>query len=501
MIKRNLITNFGAKFWSVFSSIIFLPYYIRFLGIEAYGLIGVFGTFSAILSLLDLGLSTTANRETARMVASNKTASEIGNFTRTIEIVYWATAITLALIFISSSSLIAHHWFHSSQLDPSTIQNAIICIGLTIAFTWPFAFYSGALMGLEKQVALNIITTVFSTLRSLGCILVLAFISPTIEAFFIWQAGVNLAQTLIAALVLWRSLPSRTALPKFEFAILKNIWRFAAGMSGISVTILVLTNLDKIFLSRLLSLENFGYYTIAMTIASGLNHFTGPVFNAFFPRFSQQVAVGNEGEVKRLYHLSSQLVSCLILPTAALLLFFPAEVMGVWGINPKTIEAIHLLLPLLVIGTTLNSFLSMSYALQLSYGWTRLPLIQNIIAICLLVPPMFWATQKFGALGAAGIWILLNLGYFLITIPVMHTRLLKSEMRSWYLYDIFVPFLSVFSVIYMSRLAFPVELNRITTFCWLGTSFLGGVITALLSSGLLRQHLFKYFELKREANK
>ena len=52
-------------------SFAFVPLYIRFMGMEGYGLIGVFTTMLAIFALLDLGLGLTVNRELARLSADD----------------------------------------------------------------------------------------------------------------------------------------------------------------------------------------------------------------------------------------------------------------------------------------------------------------------------------------------------------------------------------------------------------------------------------------------
>ena len=44
--------------------------YLHYLGVERYGVIGVFVTIQALLSLLDMGLSPTLNREVARATAT-----------------------------------------------------------------------------------------------------------------------------------------------------------------------------------------------------------------------------------------------------------------------------------------------------------------------------------------------------------------------------------------------------------------------------------------------
>jgi O-antigen/teichoic acid export membrane protein len=498
MIKRNLIANFGAKFWTLFFSIVFLPYNIHFLGIEAYGLVGIYTTFFGILSLLlDMGLSTAASREMARMSGAKEHLG-IKDFAKTMELIYWVTALLLAAIFICFSPLISNHWVNATSITHETVQKAVACMGFSIAALWPFAFYSGALTGLEKQVTLNVIICSFATVRSLGALAILAFVSSTIEAFFIWQACINFAQTLTAALALRRHLPKSVEPSKFKLSALKKIWRFTAGMSVVSVTILILSYLDKILLSKLLSLEAFGYYTFAYTLASGLTHLTGPIFSAFFPRFSQQAAHGNENELKNLYHLCSQLLACVILPVALCLILFSTEVLTVWGINALTIQESSKLIPFLAFGTAINALLTAPHALQLSHGWTRLALYQNVIAIIVLTFPLIWAVHTYGVIGAAYIWILLNIGYMFITIPFMHRRLLKFEMRSWYIKDCFFPAIATTVVVLLGRLALPYTLSRLQTFYCLAFIFSAAVAVTILSAPLIRRRLIFFLFPKKE---
>jgi len=47
--------------------IIFIPVYINILGIDSYGLIGIYTSLQALSGLLDIGLSNTLNREMARL--------------------------------------------------------------------------------------------------------------------------------------------------------------------------------------------------------------------------------------------------------------------------------------------------------------------------------------------------------------------------------------------------------------------------------------------------
>ena len=202
----------------------------------------------------------------------------------------------------------------------------------------------------------------------------------------------------------------------------------------------------------MLSLELFGYYTLAWTVANGLRTLTGTVFTVLFPVFSQRVAVGDMEGLKHLYHRSCQLMSVLILPVAILVALFAREILAIWIQNLVTVTNTHLLVSLLIIGTALNGLMNLPYALQLAHGWTSLAFYTNVISVILLIPLLVVAISYYGALGAAAVWIALNSGYVLISLQIMHRRLLKGEQWQWYFQDVGFPMVATLSVIGIGRL-------------------------------------------------
>ena len=62
-----------------------MPLYVRYLGIEAYGVVGLLGLLQGLASVLDLGLTTTVGREVARMSVVGAEAGRIRSTVRTLE--------------------------------------------------------------------------------------------------------------------------------------------------------------------------------------------------------------------------------------------------------------------------------------------------------------------------------------------------------------------------------------------------------------------------------
>ncbi len=69
-LGRNLLAGLANSVWTALVGLAVIPLYLKFLGIEAYGLIGFFATTQALLQILDLGLAPTITREVARCSAA-----------------------------------------------------------------------------------------------------------------------------------------------------------------------------------------------------------------------------------------------------------------------------------------------------------------------------------------------------------------------------------------------------------------------------------------------
>ncbi len=439
ILKKNIAANLFGNIWQFFMAIAFIPFYIKFMGVEAYGLIGIFTTIQVMLSLFDMGLSGTLNREVARLSALPDKAQDMRNTVRTLEIIYWCLSIIIGIVIMALSSLIAHHWVNPGQLSTATIRQAILIMGFAISLQMIAGFYAGGLIGLQRQVLLNTVNVGVSTLRGFGAVLLLWLVSPTIQAFFLWQIVISIINTFLLAMSLWRGLPFYEKRPVFEKKILGRIWRFTAGISGITLLGAVLSQLDKIILSRMLSLEMFGYYALASVIAMSLGRLISPMFFAVYPRFTQLVSLNDQEELKRLYHKSCQFMSVLIMPVAIVVALFSYELLVLWTHNSAMAEKSHMIVTILVCGAALNGLMYLPYALQLAHGWTNLCLMKCIIFLIVMVPLTIYTTKHYGAVGAASVWLAINLCDFLFSIPLMHRRLLHNEMWQWYWQDIGLP--------------------------------------------------------------
>src|ERR1035438_4166266 len=96
-LKKNVAANYIGQGWQALMSFAFVPLYIKYLGMEAYGLIGIFALLQAWLVLLDMGVRPTLSREMARYIGGAHDAQSIRNLLRSVEVIVFAIAGAIAL--------------------------------------------------------------------------------------------------------------------------------------------------------------------------------------------------------------------------------------------------------------------------------------------------------------------------------------------------------------------------------------------------------------------
>jgi hypothetical protein len=132
------------------------------------------------------------------------------------------------------------------------------------------------------------------------------------------------------------------------------------------------------------------------------------------------------------------------------------------------------------------------YALQLAHGWTKLSFYLNVIAVIVLVPAIYFATLHWGAVGAAGVWIVLNSAYLSVGVQLMHRRLIMKEKWHWYLNDVGKPLIAVLIIISLGRIGMSITHGDALHVVTLVIVFGAATVAAIIRTESLRNILTQW---------
>ena len=481
-ITRNISANAIGRIWQAGLQFVITPILIALLGPKSYGLVGFNVSLLMVLMFLDQCVSPVLARELARggNAKDPDQAQYMRNLLRSLEAVSFSSALIVGTAVIVSAPSIVGFALNSDGLPRDTVVNAVRLMGLGIACQWPMYLYSGGFIGLQRQDILTNLRLILGTVQAVGAVVLLWGLGPGIELFLGWQAISFAVNSIAMRVLLWRILPAAPSPTRFDPSLLRGVWRFAAGSLSIGLTGALLTQSGSLLVAKYCTLDQLAAYSLCFALVLNVMTIVAqPVTSTLMPHFSRLMLDRNEDALAREYHRWSQIVVTLALPVSFTLMVFGKPLMQLWlGPSSPLIAPVVALLPWIAAGTMFNMLMTPPFLLQMAFGWTRLSVQKNVVALAIIVPALLIGVPRYGPVVAALCWVGVNLGYYLFEVPLVHRRLLRHEMWAWWGRDTLLPMIITAAIFAMSAMLAPVDQGR-----WMG--FAQAALTAALAGALL----------------
>jgi len=436
-LKRNIIANYIGQLYVTLIGILLVPMYVKYMGAEAYGLVGFYAMLQALFMLLDMGLTPTMARETARFNGGAIDALSLRRLLRTLEGIFIGVAVLGAAVMIAAADSIASQWLKVEQLPQVEVRHAIMLMAVIVAIRWIDGLYRGAINGFERLVWLSGFNIAISTVRFVLVIPFFIFVGTSATLFFTYQAVIAVIE------LIWLIAQTYHLLPKvkerhipWQWQPLRGVLKFSLSIAFTSAVWVLVTQTDKLILSNLLMLSDYAYFTLAVLVASVILIISGPVSGALLPRMTKMNAEGDEAGLIRLYRNATQMVAVIAIPAALVLAFFAEQVLWAWTGNADIAHKAAPVLTLYALGNGIMSLAAFPYYLQFAKGDLKLHLIGNALFVAIFIPLLIWATGKYGMVGAGYAWIIANLLPFIVWLPFVHRRFVKGLHTQWMLRDV-----------------------------------------------------------------
>ena len=484
---RNIAANAGGAAAAMLATLVAVPIYLRLLGAEAYGLVGLFTTITLAATALDLGLGTTLNREIARMRVRGEPAA-LADLVRTLETGIWVLGLLGGAALAVTAPLIAGRWLTFSELAPATVGDALRAMAAAVPALTARTFYLGGLNGLERQGRANLLVAGGAVMRAAGTIAALVSVGTTVPTFFVTQAVLLWLEVAVFRHTFRSALPPDARGGRVRPVAVRPTLGFTAGVAGTMLLAFGLTSVDQVILSAILPLTEFGYYTLAVAVANTLGQIVQPVTTAVYPRFSRLVEHGDVRGAAEDYHFFSQLVAILVLPVGVLMVLFSDELLALWTRSPQVAGAAALVLSLRATGSMLNAVMHVPHVLQLAVGWSSLAARVNAVALAVVVPATLGLGLAAGGAGAAVVWVALNLAMLVFAMAWMHTRVLPGELARWYGH-LLRPAAAVVVVLALGRVLMPATAAPAGRIAWLAVLTATATLAGLAAATLVRRRV------------
>ncbi len=440
-LRKNILANYASQIYVTAAGIVMVPLYIKYMGPEAYGLVGFFAMLQAWFNLLDMGLTPTMARESARFNGGATSTVEYRQVVRAMEGIFSFIALLGGAFLFFLAESIGKQWLHAEHLPSQEIETSLQLIAIIIALRWMCGIYRGIISGSERLVWLSGFNSIIASGRFVLVLPILIFISASPAFFFGFQLCVALVEFGGLAFMAYRLLPTVPigSIIHWRWAPLRPVLKFSLSIAFTSSVWVLVTQTDKLVLSKVLPLAEYGYFTVAVLVASGIMMVSGPISSSLLPRMTRLHAEGLNANLIDLYRQATQLVTATTIPAAFVLIFFAPQVLWAWTGDAALVQRAGPALRLYAIGYAFLAVGAFPYYLQYAKGNLRLHLIGNIVFILLLIPSIIVATSKYGMEGAGWAWLISNMLYFCLWTPLVHKKFAPGIHKKWLTKDILLP--------------------------------------------------------------
>jgi O-antigen/teichoic acid export membrane protein len=441
-LKITTVTNYVARFYSMMIGIVMYPLYLHYLGAEAYGLVGFFTMFHSWLSLLDMGLSPTLTRESARLKHNPEKFLEFRKLLRSIESIFLLIALIIGACVFGASNWIAANWLNVEKIPLATVAFCISLMGIMTGIRWFVSLYSGSIIGMEKQVWFNTYLIILASIRSLGAFFLVKYVSPEPQHFFIYQLIVAVFEFAIIHWKLYNLMPAVQDRVSPSLEAIRKILPFALSIAGTSGIWLIVSQIDKLLLSHFLTLKEYGYFAMVVTLSNSMMQLATPISQILLPRMTALLAQGKEEEMLEIYNKGTQLVSVLMCAVSGCIAVFSWDLLYVWTRN---IEAADWAAPLVfwyALSATAVALSSFQYYLQYSHGKLKYHVRGSIFFGVIQVISLCYAVYNYKALGAAIVWFSIQTFGLVVWTWFIHNKFAPGLHRKWLMTGLVPPMMA-----------------------------------------------------------
>ena len=429
------------------------PFYLRYLGPEEYGLVGVFTMLATWFALFDFGLSPMISRKVAFDRGKLVDIQNTYTFFKTIEaLVICVLLIAASTAYTLSNSAISG-WLNYQYISPELVHSSISIMILISLIRLAGGIYRSVLVGLEDQVWLSNLMIVLAIFKYIGGLVVIVY-GGGINDFFTYQLILAFIEVLILLFRAYSGLKRSGCQLKvlsFDVHSLIDNLPFALRIGYGALVWVAITQADKVMLSSMLTLENFGYYSLIALVVSVLIKLGPPLGQAVGPRMASLCGGGEYIHAISLYGKSTQFITLLSFSTALALGLYAEPLFLFWTGNIELSVFSKDITLFFAIG---NAFIPLSlllFQLQQALGDLRLHVYGATINLFFQLPIIYFSVLYGGVLGAGIAWLSIRVFWFFSWTWIVHKNVIHLcdfHLR-WLFGSFFIPLIPVSLLSYL----------------------------------------------------
>jgi len=400
MLARNTLLNIIGRVAPLLVGIVTMPYVVRHLGPDRFGLLSLAWMVVGYFALFDLGIGPATTKFVAELLGK-------GEIEKLPELVWTALAsqtcfgLAAGLLLAAASPLLVGHLLKI----PPELHSQAHWIFLILAVALPLDFASGSLQGVlaasQRFDLLNALGVPSSALNYLLPVVALAlgFGLPAIVFFLVLARIAAIAVLVVLCLRLYPALRR----VRFNRRLVRSLLGYGGWITVSGAVSPILVFFDRFLIGALVSIAAVGFYTPPYMISSKLSILPTSLASTLFPAFSASAGRGDNEWIRNALVRSLKLLLLTVGPAALVMAFFARPLLTLW-LGPKFAAEGTLVLQILAAGVLFNSLACIPYNLLQGVGRPDLTAKFHLLELPLHIALAWFLVTRFGLPGAALAW-------------------------------------------------------------------------------------------------
>jgi len=282
-IAWNTVTGWMALVVNGVLSLALVPYLIRALGKELYGLSAVTMSIVMVVGLFDLGFHKGISRQLAAAEARND-RKEYENLISSSLLLLGSISVTLALLIIVFAESLAH----ILKIQPQILSEAVLAIRLLGSISILEQFISPIFIGIvtskNRFDLINVSNPIVSFTRSVLLLAIVVWMNWGFEWWLYIMAFEYLLRFLsLIAMGHYVDRQWRIRISSFSVSSARSIFSVGGYMFLSQVSLLLSSKADPLILSRFLGTAAVSLYSPALQLVSFASPFVQMLNNQLHP--------------------------------------------------------------------------------------------------------------------------------------------------------------------------------------------------------------------------
>jgi O-antigen/teichoic acid export membrane protein len=397
---RNIVINFLGQIIPLIVGVFAIPFVIRGLGVESFGILSFAWMFLGYFTIFDLGLG----RATTKFISEelNKGA------TKDLRSLFWTSCwMNLFLGFIggiiiaSMASFLAESVF---RIPPSLIiatRTTFLILAASCPIVLVSTAFRGALEAAQRFEYVNIVAAIASSLNFL-LPMVGFFIGFDIRGIILLLMISRLCSALAYLFLCFRVFPILREGVSLDIKRLRQLLKYGGWVSVSNVVNPILSYLDRFFIGSMISIAAVAYYTAPFEMVTRLSILPTSLTMILFPIFSSIESNAREN-MTSLYFRSVKFLLILIVPLIIVLVLFAGDILRLW-LGYQFSEISTVVFQILAVGVLMNSLAQVPFALIQGFGRPDITAKFHVFELFLYVPLVWLLIKNLGIMGGALAW-------------------------------------------------------------------------------------------------